>query len=73
MNNIIKPFEQTHLGRLPIEMLGIVTRFLDDYNLAAVALIGPKLRGLAERRLYADITVPFVVDGDYEHQDGNEL
>jgi hypothetical protein len=73
VNETLQPFEQTLLGRLPTELLEIVSRFLDHDDLTAVALIGPELRVLVERQLYRDITIPNVEDGNYYGEDGSEL
>jgi hypothetical protein len=55
-----KPFLQTRLGKLPIELLQNVTRHLNKHDLATVARISPELRALAERRLYPDFHLPYV-------------
>jgi hypothetical protein len=67
-----KTFSQTRLGRLPIELLQNVTRHLNKHDLTAVARISPELRTLAERRLYSDIHLPYVVE-DYGKREGDHM
>jgi hypothetical protein len=57
---ILTSFERSRFGRLPTELLQIVTRSLPKYNLPAVARISPTLRELAERRLYHTINMPYM-------------
>ncbi|KAH4569692.1 hypothetical protein HBH84_122200 [Parastagonospora nodorum] len=52
---MLSPFSHTLLGRLPIELLEIVTVHLHRRDLAAVAHINPVLRALAERQLYRSL------------------
>jgi hypothetical protein len=54
-----KAFAKTALGRLPTEILRMVTRCLVPWDLAVLARVSPKLRALVELCLYDSIIVPF--------------
>jgi hypothetical protein len=53
----VTTFRYSHLGKLPLELLEIVVRFVPTASLSAVARINPQLRELAEKNLYSHITI----------------
>lgn len=57
-------FSRSHLGRLPIELLQTIIRYIPTTHLPAVARVTPRLRELAERSLYRciDLSRKILVD-----------
>jgi hypothetical protein len=58
---VSKQSDETLLGRLPTELLQVVTRFHNKPDIATISPISPKLRALANRRLYLNIELSLEV------------
>jgi hypothetical protein len=72
--DVWKTFKRTLLGQLPTELLQIITEYLGQRDLPAVARIHPILRALADRRLYCPyVSIPYFPDEGEACGRGEEL
>jgi len=66
------PVAKSILGRMPPELLQIVTEYLSQRDLPAAACISRPLQALAERCLYNGINIPYDPNVDYPCEEVEE-